>query len=369
MQQGTKIESVINDPTIKAGIEASRLSQTRAIEEQAKVEGQLAEQRMVAYDTISQDIRQKQSEYEAAVNELKDKKLVDPESKRGVAQKIGAAIAMGLGAYAAAYTGSKNYAAEIINDTIARDIQVQEAEIRKLGVNVDEKKNALAFAYRKLGDLDQAKYAVQMAALSNAKQSVMDAAKKVDNAQAKAKAQSLIAAIDGNAAQLKAQASDKTVITSTSDTIRPTGGEKSMSVEQAKASEFADMMRKADTLLTPEVEQYATTLRSGAQQASLYPERAKTETQKRYDMAAGAWTEGYLRYASGAAIGKEEQQRVLGFAMPRAGDSKETLQMRREFRKSIADGIASGTYMSPQEMSKRQQPAQDLKKQFGFKGQ
>lgn len=89
-------------------------------------------------------------------------KQVDPQAlfkERGTLATIGLAIAQGLGAYAAAMTGTRNFAMDLVNQAIDRDIARQEADIRQGRANINDSLWRLNQIY---GDMDQAKTALRM---------------------------------------------------------------------------------------------------------------------------------------------------------------------------------------------------------------
>jgi hypothetical protein len=77
----------------------------------------------------------------------------------GTGNRILAAIGMGLGAVGVAYGGGDNPAIGIIERAIDRDIDVQKANIDKMGRNLEVQRGALADYQRILGDENAAKSA------------------------------------------------------------------------------------------------------------------------------------------------------------------------------------------------------------------
>lgn len=115
----------------------------------------------------------------------------------GVFGAIGAAIAQGLGAYAAIVgKGGRNFAQEIIQEGMARDLQTQEEEIAR---GAASRKNALARFMDDFGmDLNEAKAAVKLS-----QQRVVD--NQIKSYAAYTGQQDLIAAADEWVAQNDAQ--------------------------------------------------------------------------------------------------------------------------------------------------------------------
>lgn len=85
-------------------------------------------------------------------------KKVDPHrlfrGAKGAVAAIISAISQGLGAYGATLGGTRNFAQDLINAAIERDIAAQEHEIKTRG---QEANNALSQLERTLGDRDQAR--------------------------------------------------------------------------------------------------------------------------------------------------------------------------------------------------------------------
>lgn len=78
------------------------------------------------------------------VNDLNDKinnfEVKDYWADKSTGQKIMAAIALGLGAYGSARTGGPNQAMQIIDNAIARDLNMQKTKLAKLEATRDAKK-------------------------------------------------------------------------------------------------------------------------------------------------------------------------------------------------------------------------------------
>ena len=91
------------------------------------------------------------SQVEAATLEYKNAELDTGRiwKKKGTGSRILAAIAAGLGAYASAMSGTKNFALEIINNAISDDIEAQKAEIALKGGVITEQRNLLSDLRRK----------------------------------------------------------------------------------------------------------------------------------------------------------------------------------------------------------------------------
>lgn len=199
------------DPGQKARLEKEAAAMKAAQAAELQYQASEGAVRAAAYEKSSEQFERQQQEYNQALNELKGQKLIDPMDKWGTAGKIGAAIAMGMGAYAAAFTGGRNYAVDVIDSSIKRDLQLQEAEINRLGKNVDEKKNALAFAYNRLGDIEKAKDAVYAASLAGVSDQVKDKIATMKSDKAKMHGANLEAALATKQAEAAAKTNDMIV--------------------------------------------------------------------------------------------------------------------------------------------------------------
>ena len=91
------------------------------------------------------------AQVEAATLEYKNAELDTGRiwKKKGTGSRILAAIAAGLGAYASAMSGTKNFALDIINNAISDDIEAQKTEIALKGGVITEQRNLLSDLRRK----------------------------------------------------------------------------------------------------------------------------------------------------------------------------------------------------------------------------
>lgn len=119
--------------------ELDRLSQVGELENKFSQE---REERLKLQKQREEKLR---NEVTAATNEFKSSQ-VDPErffNKKGTASKILAALAAGIGAYASAMSGTRNFALEIINQAISDDIEAQKVSIAQKGGLISERRNLL----------------------------------------------------------------------------------------------------------------------------------------------------------------------------------------------------------------------------------
>mgnify|MGYP001565290623 CR=1 FL=1 len=133
----------------------------RAAEEQARLAAEDAEraveaqQRRQDYDAA---YKTRMVDIEKAQAELADAQ-VDPDrwmGQKGTGGQIAAAIAMGLGALGSSLGGGPNYAMQIIQSSIDRDIDAQKTNLANKRANLGDKRAGLAMLRDKLGDDDTA---------------------------------------------------------------------------------------------------------------------------------------------------------------------------------------------------------------------
>ena len=353
----TKVASPQAQKAEKEAQQATTLA-FAAEQEAAKKEDEV---RQIAYGKVQGDIEKARTEFDSAAKELEGRKVIDPMDKWGTGKQIGAAIAMGLGAFAASYSGGKNHAAEIINNSIQRDIDMQEREINRLGKNVDSKKNALAQAYNRLGDMAQAKDVVYQAALAGVSKDVESLAASAKSDRVKANALALQASVKSKMAE-SAQRVNETVVTNTTRAVAAgTGVEKPkpMTEAQGKAYAYVESMKQAEPILAG-LEQYGATVSGAA--AQKLPQFAMPAKAKQLAQAQEAFAEGYIRFASGANVPKSEIDSTIRRAMPAPGDSPKELEQKRQYRAQL---IRSMEVVSRGEQPSQQQGS-NLKNQLGF---
>ena len=150
LRQANKASATAADMQNKALTDAADLGAQKAAETAAFQRRASAEQaaQIAAMNKAENERKQavatKQTEYEndaAEVNSMK----IDPDS-RSLAQRIGGAIAIGLGAYASAVTGAPNAALQLVQKQIENNIQVQRD-------NINNKRAGLQAKHTQLQDL------------------------------------------------------------------------------------------------------------------------------------------------------------------------------------------------------------------------
>ena len=118
---------------------------------------------------------------EAATLEYKNAELDTGRiwQRKGTGSRILAAIAAGLGAYASAMSGTKNFALEIINNAISDDIDAQKSEIALKGGVITEQRNLLSDLIRKGMSDTEAENAARVIMLSQAQTMLQERLAKI----------------------------------------------------------------------------------------------------------------------------------------------------------------------------------------------
>ncbi len=181
----------------------------------------------------SKDYMHHQNEAEDAAREAASGKL-DPEhlykhenGETNYGKKIGAALAVGLGAFGAGLSGGPNYALQIVNKSIDDDIAAQKENMAKKERTAAGKKqvaNEMFQQHReKLGD--DRLYRIQ--ALQDYRQQLQDMAAKTTDPQAKAKAQM----VDATVAKQQADITHQYAAEKANNTFR----NRTLSIEEQRA--------------------------------------------------------------------------------------------------------------------------------------
>lgn len=147
-----------------------------------------------AYATQVADIQKKQDAENAAIyNQIQERqasiKDINPDNfwqSKGVGNQIASAIAVGLGAFGAALSKTPNYALQIIDGAINRDIAAQEQNINKKFKEVEGFRNQLRDNYLRFGDMKAAQLITKNQMLEAAKLTADQQMAGVNNAKAKA---------------------------------------------------------------------------------------------------------------------------------------------------------------------------------------
>lgn len=110
---------------------------------------------------------------------------------------------------------------------------------------------------------------------------------------------------------------------------------------QFTAARFAHFANKANNDLESLVENGfdPTTMKVAFQGSNFYPEIAKDEATKKYQTAQMTFINSVLRKDSGAAINKDEYVKYQNQYFPKAGDSKDILNQKRNNRLLAVAGL------------------------------
>lgn len=130
------------------------------LEEQQRQLVAQQQQQQAQMETIKRGVAEKQVAYDIAQSKYNNFSEIDQDRiwrKKGTGASILAVIGASLGAFGSALTKTPNFALEIINSAIDRDIRAQEQEI---AINREAAGNALADLQRQTGSLDLAKSAL-----------------------------------------------------------------------------------------------------------------------------------------------------------------------------------------------------------------
>jgi len=150
-------------------------------------------------DDLMGRIRSRMDSHEEKVREIQsltvdpNRIFTDPDGSRNWTNTAMATIASALGAFGSAMTGSPNFAMQIVQKAIDRDIQAQKDQINKKGIELDESRNLLAQNYRLYGTEAQANLATRAQLGAAYKAQVDSIAASSNNAQQVAKLGSVAA--------------------------------------------------------------------------------------------------------------------------------------------------------------------------------
>jgi hypothetical protein len=157
-------------------------------EEQAKV------------DAAAANVQETMGRYRTEMGKLAEMR-VDPQRRYKGGAKIGAAIAMALGAYGAALARGPNTAMQIIQSEIDRDIKAQEAAIMNQRGIATAAQAEVGMARQLFGDAESQRLAAKNAALESVKLELSLKAAESASPLVAANAQKAVADIDAQVAQ------------------------------------------------------------------------------------------------------------------------------------------------------------------------
>jgi hypothetical protein len=338
-----------------------------------------AQQQMLAEQESR--VKQEQADYDQKVapaierlqalgNEIQGAKYEGFWAKASTPQKIGGALAVGLGALGAGLTGGQNTAMQIINKAIDDDYRNWQA-------NIDAKNKSFLNQRQYINDLqgqfkDKRELALAQKALAydRANAQLMEIASKRKGLEALPQFQALQANILDNRnkqylelAKLKAETA-KAEREASAEQLPKFGDIKQ---NEFLAATFATRGNQAEQLLS-ELDQEGfnpASLGVGAQTFFL-PERVKSSNLKKYEQAASNFITAVLRKESGAAIAKDEFEREYQKYFAQPGDSSDILQQKAQARQIALAGLrAEGQRALPYVTGQLQaaQPAAPVQRQ------
>jgi hypothetical protein len=187
----------------KAGYEKlAKTAQEQGIRDANYLTGLENQQKLLQEQNAKAQLeRQKMSqEFELRLRD-EDQKIAAAQPKdywadKGTPAKIGAAIAIGLGAYAAAMSGGQNTALQIIENAIKRDVDLQAAKRQGLKENKQNLINSYQMKMSQFNDDASARAAATAQAMELAKIQIQKSATIAKSDEAKANAQNLIGQLE-----------------------------------------------------------------------------------------------------------------------------------------------------------------------------
>lgn len=129
----------------KGSLEAAQAAEREASAMRAELAGQRADEARIEQENAAIERERRRqiaedsaSKLEAAQKELEDTKIDVEKAYGGTAGRILSAVAVAMGAFGASLTGGPNYALQIVNDRINRDLEAQRSELDKKKGKVSE---------------------------------------------------------------------------------------------------------------------------------------------------------------------------------------------------------------------------------------
>jgi hypothetical protein len=242
-----------------AGLAAQAEATQRESEAQAQILAQAEQRRAAAQKDYETRLSALQSKGDALYQNILDKK-VDPRrlwGEMGAARKVTASIGMILGGLGAGLTGGKNYAVEIIDRAIQRDIDAQKTEIEK-------GQNLLAHNLRQTDDLRLAHQLTRADLLDASAAQIQRAAASFAGDKAKAAAEAAIGNLRAEAAKERQQVAATAMQMAAQRELLPLqveGAQRAVLLQRAQQEALASLFKgvgapldpRASTLLPDEI--------------------------------------------------------------------------------------------------------------------
>lgn len=151
-------------------------------------------------------VKEGNAQLDAMNKEVREGKI-DPDGffggDSGTAKRIGAAIAVALGQFAASMTGGQNAAMGIINDSIQRNIEAQKKNLAQKGLAADAQRSKLQMLREQGFDENQAEQATFLGGLEASKAKLAATLQASSSDAVRANGAKLMAQMDQNIAQTK----------------------------------------------------------------------------------------------------------------------------------------------------------------------
>lgn len=186
------------------GAQQGAASRERWGNEAASMEQENARQMQAMAQKHQQVLSDRMAQGQALADSVLNGKM-DPNhfwETRSTGEKIGSAIALVLGGMGASLTRGPNYAMQVIDKAIDRDIEAQK-------INIDQGRNKLAFYLKQTGELQSAMQLEKADALTVAAAKMQSVASSAGASAAGPQAMEHIGAMQVQAAQLRQEATMK----------------------------------------------------------------------------------------------------------------------------------------------------------------
>lgn len=141
------------------------------------------------------------ADYEKMKQDFRDTVIKDPWAERSTGAKIGAALAIGFGAFGGALTGQPNAALQIINDSINRDLQIQSKNLETKKAAVSDAIDSIKIVKDKFATRDQQLMALKDMKLESVVNQIEGLKAKTKSAEAQARADQMIGALQRDRVQ------------------------------------------------------------------------------------------------------------------------------------------------------------------------
>jgi hypothetical protein len=242
-----------------AGLAAQAEAAQREADQQAQIIAQQEQRRAAAQKDYDTRLRALQSKGDALYQNILDKK-VDPRRMWGemsTGRKVTASIGMILGGIGAGLTGGPNYAVQIIERAIERDVEAQKTEIEK-------GQNLLAHNLRQTDDLRLAHQLTRADLLDSTAAQLQRAAASFAGDKAKANAEAAIGSLRAEAAKERQQVAATAMQMAAQRELLPLqveGAKRAVLLQRAQQEALASLFKgvgapldpRASTLLPDEI--------------------------------------------------------------------------------------------------------------------